>query len=162
MEEYILHFGVKGMHWGVRRNIQNAGRALNRSLNKRQDAQNAKLESYHQKRYGKSKSYTREYDKRLKKNHLGSTQKNHRVAIAETRKHRASVLATKISIASHVSMGAAMIAGEKIAKRNREKRIMGQETDGQKIINLGKNILQAVKGSKLRYTHRSRMTNVVG
>lgn len=138
VEEILQHAGIKGMKWGIRKKIQKAGRGLGRKLSANRKAKIEKQHKYHEKNKNK-KSYSRKYNLNLK-----LSKGNHNKAVALTVSQARSSRNTKIILATIVAAKAAKI----VASRPESVR-------------MGKNIVQAFKGSPLRYVNGSKFKNVI-
>jgi len=146
LDEILQHAGVKGMKWGVRKKVATV---VKNHMKKRKARAKAVLDRYHEKNKNKS-SYKKAYNRNLKR-----TKGNHHRAVAATRAPR---VRAQRAIALHLAVHTAPLAihtGMKIANKARD---FAADPDN---IRRGKNIIQAMKRSPIRYVDGSKMKNVV-
>lgn len=142
LDDILLHFGKKGMKWGVRK-------AIKGHVKKRKAKQKATLDKYHEKKKGK-KTYTRMYNKNFKKtkgNHYKSVRNTRNVIRARNRSAAIKIVAATAPIA--IKHGSVIV-----------KSMHGMATSPQ-AVRTGKNIIQAAKRSPIRYVDGRKMTNVI-
>ena len=143
IEEYeeqlseLQHAGVKGMKWGVRKKV---AAKVGTFVKERKAKKEAKINDYHEKNKGK-KLYGMMY-----RSHKYSTKdplERKRLAMMDTRQTKAGLASAGVKAAIGVSLVAARAATrpENIRK--------------------AKNLVQAMKGSPIRYVDGKTMTNVV-
>jgi hypothetical protein len=143
-EETLQHHGVKGMHWGTRKRIQQVVKA-------HRAKQNQKVLDYHEKNKAK-KTYKRLYDMNAKrfKTHLGAAKKTQQ-----------QIKAIQIQRARMV-IGAAGLAAPHLAPHvAKAANAVNKAAHNPDNIRKAKNVVQALKRSPLRYVDGSKMKNVV-
>lgn len=148
LDDILLHFGVKGMKWGVvRSKIQKAGRAYNRKQSDKRKAANAK---YHEKRKSRP-SYKAAYKTQLKR-----TKGDHEKAV--------TILRTQNAKQKRALIGMTLVQTSPFLIKNGKKlaRKAAKAAANPENIRRGKNIVQALKRSPIRYVDGKTMTNVVG
>lgn len=150
LDDIVQHYGVKGMRWGVRRTKAQLQKAAKGHIKRRNAKERKKLDDYHEKKMAKNDGYVRAYKHlREKKNtkHYAAVRKIRDGAIAQ----RNNLLGQAAVIASPFIMNRGAIAA---------KQLYNFSTDPVNV-RRGKNIVQAVKRSPLRYVDGKTMTNVV-
>lgn len=141
LEEYLQHHGVKGMKWGVIRSKVKG--AYTKSHEKSRARRNATVDRKHNANM-RMKSYSKAYNKSMAKNG------NHHKSIAIARQ---SVGRKKVAALAAIVYGvpaAGKIAGE-----------VYRTATHPSTIRLGKNIVQSMKNSPLRYVDGAKMKNVI-
>ena len=149
LDEMLQHHGVKGMKWGVRRSAAQLRKSVKTHIKKRNAKEKKILDEYHEKRSQKSNSYKRAYNTQLKK------QGSHYAAVRKLKKQRDE--ARNYVIKKAVIMASPLIiqGGQKAASK-----FYDFATDPA-TVRAGKNIVQAMKNSPIRYVDGDAMTNVV-
>lgn len=144
-EETLLHFGVKGMHWGVRKKVSKMVKNHRAKRNKR-------VLDAHEKLNKKNKTYKKLYAHNSKryKTHLGAARKS-LVQLNQINKQRIGLAITAASLAAphvlpHVAKGAS---------------ILGKAAQNPDNIRKAKNVAQALKRSPIRYVDGKMMKNVI-
>lgn len=140
LDEILKHAGVKGMKWGVRKTVAKAGKAVNRSLNKRRAKSLANVTTKHEK-YMSNKKYSKDYNSALKR--TGSKATAMRTAQYLRRNRRETM--------SRAVLGVSLAGASKAYKFATKP-----ET-----IRAGKNVVQTLKKSPVRYVDGSTFTNVI-
>lgn len=146
--DVLQHAGVKGMKWGViRKKIQTAGRAHNRKRSEKIKAANAK---FHEKRKNKPR-YKRIYNAQLKRN-----KGNHEKTVSQIRSATARTNRTLLINGAIAASPFIKAAGKTVVRK------AAKMASDPANIRRGKNIIQAIKRSPIRYVDGKAMTNVVG
>lgn len=142
LEEYLQHHGVKGMKWGVIRSKVKGAYA--KSHQSRENRKKAAINQKHDLNMKISKSYGKAYNKSMAKNG------NHYKSIAVARQ---AVGRRKVAAMAAIIYGVPA-AGKVAGKAYRT-------ATNPSTIRLGKNIVQAMKNSPLRYVDGAKMKNVI-
>lgn len=143
-EETLQHHGVKGMHWGTRKRIQQVVKA-------HRARQNEAVLKYHEKNKNK-KLYSRLYNMNSKryKTHLAAAKKT----VSQIREVRKQQIGLGISAAG---LAAPHLAPH-IAKAANAVNKAAHNPDN---IRKAKNVVQALKNSPIRYVDGKKMKNVI-
>lgn len=143
----LKHYGVKGMKWGVRKAGQNVksavvktGKAISRH-NKKRHARNIKVLTDRHNKYMSNKKYAKDYNKALKRTNNKHQAMRTAQILRRNRSNRNAKVALRLGI-----VGASAAS----------KFLTKPET-----IRAGKNFVQAMKNSPIRYVDGSSFTNVV-
>ncbi len=141
LDEALQHYGIKGMRWGVSRTKSQI------RASKMSKKEKAALDKYHESRKNKT-SYQKAYKNQFKKT------KNHYEAVKQVSKHQTvkTVMGARAAIMMSpllLDQGAKIYRGIKHATMNPDN------------IRKGKNVIQAIKRSPIRYVDGSKMKNVV-
>jgi hypothetical protein len=153
LDDSLQHYGVKGMKWGVIRNkVQKSVKA---HVKKRNAKERATLDKYHEKRINKSKSYKQAYNRRTK-GEKGKTPARHYAAVRSIKAQNDKVKRAVILKTAALAAPLVMDKGRKLASKASD---FASNPDN---IRKGKNIIQAIKRSPIRYVDGKKMTNVVG
>lgn len=144
INDILQHHGTKGMHWGVRKRIQAVVKA-------HRARQNKQILAYHDKHKNK-KLYKRLYQ---------IQSKRHKTHLAAARKAQQQVKAIQTQRAK-LAMGAATMAAPVIATHlAKGAQAVNKAVHNPDNIRRGKNLVQAIKRSPIRYVDGSKMKNVV-
>lgn len=152
MTEFVLrHHGVKGQKWGVRRKVQKAGLAANRVLNSNRQKSQQKAQALYDKNVRRSNLNPAKYvyaSNYVKARNQGQT---HDQAVRSTR------TALNLSKVAAVALASPLVAekGSQIVNK------LSREITRPENIRKGKNIIQAIKRSPIRYVNGRAMQNVI-
>lgn len=143
----LKHYGVKGMKWGV---IRSKIQKVNKShIKKRNIKEKASLEKYHEKNKNNPK-----YKKAYKKH--SSETKTQVAAIRRTRNEM-----KKQNADSKKRIETIVVSSVVIAKGVTATALVARSLATPSNIRRGKNIVQAIKRSPIRYVDGSKMKNVI-
>ena len=153
----LEHAGVKGMKWGVRKakttNTKTTLQKVGKVLGERNARKAPKRDAYHDKKMKSSKMYKRIYEATPS---IHSVKGRDRI---RQQSAKSQYRALQINVAAMVVGGTLAVAsapqGQMAIKAVSNFVISGQS---QKI---GKNVLNAVTGSPLRYVNAADMKNIV-
>lgn len=149
-EETLQHHGVKGMHWGVRKQIKQVVKA-------HRAAQRAKLDKYHAAKSDHA-GYQILYKRRLARN--GG---NHHAAIRDARDTLRKRRTQNAIIAGKLAVGVAGLASPYLKPHvKKAANAAAKAARNPDNIRKAKNVVQAMKRSPIRYVDGKKMTNVVG
>lgn len=165
LDEVIQHFGVKGMKWGVKRaksQLSKAGKGVRNHLRAKAKKKNDRLikiaDKYHEKNKNK-RIYKRQYERNLKRfEKRGKYKDPHRRAVLQTRRDVANakraILYSLTPIAAPV-VAKGTVVGLKYAGAAYRKTMTPSN------VIAGKNILQAMKNSPVRYADVSKYKDII-
>lgn len=152
--DILQHHGVKGMKWGVkkaRNAVSTTSKSALKKINKIRENSNAKIDAYHNA--NKNKRYYKLSYNTYKTHARGNTQQKHRTAV------RAARMDTRMSKALLTSAAASAAMTNKTVRDNVYK--VARKATSPEAVRMGKNIMQAVKRSPIRYVDGKQMKNVV-
>jgi hypothetical protein len=144
-EEFLTHYGVKGMKWGVVRS------KIRKVVKARRAKQNKQVLDRHEKNKDK-KTYKKLYSQNSKryKSHLGAARKTQEQLADRNRK--------KVALALSVGTRVAIAASPQIKRATNAAANAARNPDN---IRKAKNVVQAMKRSPIRYVDGKKMTNVI-
>ena len=164
LDDTLQHYGVKGMKWGVRRSKEQLSKARKKvgdHFRARARKKNERLkkiaDKYHEKNKGK-RTYKKHYQRNLQKFEKRGYKSAHHEAVLQTRREvRAAKRAIVYSVTSIAAPAVASLAvgGMKTAGK------LYRNTVTPENIRRGKNVIQAMKNSPIRYVDSKMMKNII-
>ena len=153
----LEHYGVKGMKWGVRKKVSDGlkkiGGSVKSTVAEGIVEQRAKDDAFHDKKMMRSKTYKLLYKTSPRTiDGNGRDRVRQKAAKASYRAMQRSIVTMTLSLAVDAAL---TNSGQKAIRSVSDFVITGQ---AQKI---GKNVLNTVTGSPLRYVNAENMKNVV-
>lgn len=140
VDDILKHAGIKGMKWGVRKSVSNAGKAVKGQANKNRAKSRTLVASRHEK-YMSNKKYARDYSRSLKRT-------GNKLTAMRTAQH---LRRNRNGVITRAALSAGLLGAS-----NAYKFATKPET-----IRAGRNLVQAAKKSPIRYVDGSTLSNVI-
>ena len=152
-DDILLHYGKKGMKWGVRK-----ARETIKDYVKKYNAKTiVKLDKYHEKNKDKRlyKSLYKDGKRIYNSNHHAA------VAYARNQKHAMGMMATGLGLMALGTHTGASATANAAAMGSHYARKFARYATSPENIRRSKNIIQFMKGSKLRYADVSKYKDII-